>query len=165
MSHVAIEKVNDGSDKTLPVFGEIAKRFEAIQRRAFDLFEKRGCELGHDFEDWLKAEHEVLGWPAAEMSRKDDAYEMQITLPGFETKDVQVTATPSEIIVHAATSEQKKEEKGNVLWTEFGSNDVYRRFILSNPINVDKVTAHLEKGVLRINAPETEKAKVAAKAA
>ena len=154
MSQVAIKKVNDAGKKTLPIFGEIAKRFEAVQRRAFDLFEKRGGELGHDLEDWLKAERELLGWPAAELAEKDGAYEMQITLPGFEAKDVEVTAPPTEVIVHAATEEEKKTKKSNVLWTEFGSNDVYRRFEVPNPINVDKVTAKLENGLLRINAPE-----------
>lgn len=166
MSQVAIKKVDDASKKALPIFDEIAKRFEAIRQRAFDLFEKRGRELGHDLEDWLNAERELLGWPAAELAEKDGSYEMQITLPGFEAKDIEVTATPSEIIVHAATKEEKKSEKGNVLWTEFGSNDVYRRFQVPNPINVDKVTANLENGLLRIKALGIAKPKeVAAKAA
>ncbi|MGA7590058.1 MAG: DUF2934 domain-containing protein, partial [Candidatus Sulfotelmatobacter sp.] len=32
----------------------------AIARRAFELFEKRGSELGHDWEDWFQAESELL---------------------------------------------------------------------------------------------------------
>jgi len=166
MSQVAIEKVNDASQKTLPIFAEIARRFDAIRRRAFSLFEKRGCELGHDVDDWLKAEQELMGC-SAELAEKDGTYQMQMTLPGSEAKDVEVTATPSEILVHAATKREKKEEKDNVLWTEFGTNDVYRRFEVSNPINVDKVTANLDSGILRINAPEVAKPKevAAAKAA
>lgn len=158
MPQVAVEKVND-TGKPLPIFEKIAQRFEAVQRRAFELFEARGRELGHDVEDWLKAEHELLGWPAAELAEKDGAYEIQIALPGFEGKEVDVTATPTEVLVHAATKEEKKTQKGDVLWTEFGSNDVYRCFQVPNPINVDKVTAILEKGILKINAPETLKPK------
>jgi HSP20 family protein len=165
MSQVAVKKVNDENKETLPVFSEIAKRFEAIGRRAFDLFEKRGRELGHDLEDWLNAEHE-LGWPAAELSEKDGAYEIQIALPGFEPKEVEVTATPSEIVVHAATKQEKKGEKDNVLWTEFGSSDVYRRFEVPNSINVDKVTANIENGLLHIKAAQVSKPKeIPAKAA
>ena len=152
MPQVAVEKVND-SGKTLPIFEKIAERLGAVQRRAFDLFEKRGRELGHDIEDWLKAEHELLGWPAAELAEKGGVYHLQMTLPGFEVKDVEVTATPTEIIIHAATKEEKKTQESAVLWTEFGSNDVYRRFDVPNLIAVDKVTANLENGVLRINAP------------
>lgn len=34
---------------------------ERIRARAYQLFEERGEELGHDLEDWLQAEAEVLG--------------------------------------------------------------------------------------------------------
>jgi hypothetical protein len=30
-----------------------------IAHRAYDLFLARGCEHGHDVEDWLQAEHEL----------------------------------------------------------------------------------------------------------
>jgi hypothetical protein len=33
---------------------------EAIRLRAYQLFLERGAEHGHDFEDWLRAETEVL---------------------------------------------------------------------------------------------------------
>ena len=121
--------------ESLPIFEAIEKRLDEVRRRAFDLFEKRRYQPGHELEDWLKAEHEVFGWPAAELVEKDRNYEAQIALPGFNPKEVQVTVTPSEIIVHAETKHEKKIEKPNVLWTEFGSNDVYRRFEL--PARID----------------------------
>jgi hypothetical protein len=34
---------------------------EEIRRRAYELYEKRGCESGHDVDDWLRAEAEVNG--------------------------------------------------------------------------------------------------------
>jgi HSP20 family molecular chaperone IbpA len=159
MPQVAIKKVNDAEKKTLPVFGEIAKRLEAVERRAFDLFEKRGRELGHELEDWLKAEHEFTGWPAAELTEKNGGYDLAMTLPGFDAKDVEVTATPNEVIVHAATEQEKKTQKENVLWTEFGSNEVLRRIVVPAAINTDQVTAKLENGMLHITAPKIAKPK------
>jgi HSP20 family protein len=160
MPQVAVTKVSDKEKKTLPVFGEIAKRLEAVQRRAFGLFEKRGRETGHELEDWFNAEHELFGWPAAELTEKDSAYELEISLPGFEAKDVEVTAAPNEVIVHAATEKEKKTQKDNVLWTEFGSNDLYRRFEVPNALNVDQITAKLDSGILRVNAPKAAKPKI-----
>jgi hypothetical protein len=32
---------------------------DAIERRAYELYEARGREDGHDWEDWLKAEREL----------------------------------------------------------------------------------------------------------
>jgi len=159
MPQVAITKVNDAEKKTLPVFGEIAKRLDAVQHRAFDLFEKRGREVGHELDDWLRAEHELFGWPAAEFSEKDSSYQMQVALPGFEARDIEVTATPTELIVHAASERQNKGQENSVAWTEFGSNDVYRRFEVPIAVNVDQVTAKLDNGILNIDAPKVTKAK------
>jgi len=165
MSRVAITKVNDKST-SLPIFDEIARRFEAVKRRAFEFFEQRDRQAGHDLEDWLKAERELLGWPATELDEKNGIYELQIALPGFQSKDVEVTVTPKEIIVHAAAEHDKETKKGNVLWTEFGANDVYRCLETPKPVDVDKVTARLENGLLRIHAPEmTNPEAIPAKAA
>jgi len=76
--------------------------------RAFDLLEKRGRELGRDWEDWLNAERELLGASASELAEKDGVYELQVTLPGFESKDIEVTARPNRVMVHAAKEEHKK---------------------------------------------------------
>ncbi len=34
---------------------------EKVRARAYELFEARGCEAGHELEDWLRAEEEVTG--------------------------------------------------------------------------------------------------------
>ncbi len=34
---------------------------EKIRLRAYELYEARGCEDGHDFEDWYRAEVEIVG--------------------------------------------------------------------------------------------------------
>jgi len=38
---------------------EMQQAYPAIARRAYELFEKRGCEHGHDWEDWFQAESEL----------------------------------------------------------------------------------------------------------
>jgi hypothetical protein len=37
------------------------EREERIRRRAYFLYEQRGCVNGHDVDDWLQAEAEVKG--------------------------------------------------------------------------------------------------------
>jgi Protein of unknown function (DUF2934) len=39
--------------------GPTPEMLEQIRARAYELFEQRGGEPGHDLEDWLKAEAEV----------------------------------------------------------------------------------------------------------
>ena len=33
---------------------------EQIEKRAYELFEARGAEPGHDLEDWVRAESEIV---------------------------------------------------------------------------------------------------------
>jgi hypothetical protein len=44
-----------------PDVGSLELTEEIIQRRAYELFELRGRQHGHDVEDWLQAEAEVSG--------------------------------------------------------------------------------------------------------
>ncbi len=121
-SDVAISKVNEQIRPPLPIFEKVDKLVEAIERRAYERFEMRGREVGHDLDDWLEAERELLGSPAAELSEMEGVFQLQVTLPGFDAKEIEVTATP-----------------------------------LRNPIRVDEVTATLDNGILRIEAPEAPK--------
>jgi len=155
MATIAIEKIPDGQTQTAPVFAEMERMLSDVKQRAFDLFRSRGAELGRALDDWLQAEREVLGWPAAQLKETDQAYLFQVTLPGFDAKEVQVTAAPGEIIVHAQSKQREHSgEDATIVWSQFGRNDVYRRFELAGPIDLEKVGATLEKGILRITAPK-----------
>jgi hypothetical protein len=52
----AAQVVFASHDKTPIVF---ASR-DRIRERAFHIYENRGGEPGHDVQDWLRAEHQVL---------------------------------------------------------------------------------------------------------
>ncbi len=151
MPEITVQKIKDPITQVPPIFAELERRFDAIQQRAHDFFLNRG-QMDRALDDWFAAEHELFGWSAAELSEKDDTYEVDFALAGFDAKDIQVTAMPNEIIVRAATKETREVEKNKVLWSEFGSKDVCRRFELPDPIDPDKVTATLETGILRVKA-------------
>lgn len=155
MSGIRIQRANDG-ERDLPVFSDLARRMDAVRQRAFEMFAERGGTEGRDLDDWIAAEHEVLGWPAAELKEANGDFRVDVTLPGFAAKEIEVTATPTELIVHAASTHEKKGEEDNVVWSEFGSNDVYRRFGFPKAVDADKVTAELENGILKVRAPKSE---------
>lgn len=153
MPNVQIHRDADG-ERTHPVFREIADRLDAVRLLAFDRFSKRGPHDGSDLDDWIAAEREVMGWPAAELKEHNGAYEVDVTLPGFDPKDVEVTATPDELVIHATVSAERSGADEKVIWSEFGRNEVYRRFGLPSSVNADKITASLENGILRVKAPK-----------
>ena len=55
-----------------PDEGSLELTEELIRVRAYQFYEERGCEDGHDLEDWLRAEAEIFGKkPAAALEHED----------------------------------------------------------------------------------------------
>ena len=57
-SNQAVATVADRSAKVL-TDGSANVTEHDIVRRAYDLYKQRGCEHGHDVDDWLQAEREL----------------------------------------------------------------------------------------------------------
>lgn len=161
MTDIQVEKIENPENRTLPVFQRVDALFERLQKRAFELFADRGFVDGHDLQDWLAAEHELC-WPATELAEHPKKYVMSVALAGFEPEQIEVTASPRELIVHAAMKSGRREtneKKGEavVLWSEFRSNDVFRRVELAEPIDVSKVSASFANGLLTVIAEKAAK--------
>jgi HSP20 family protein len=155
MSDITVQKVPKVEERASPVFKETEEIMARIRRRAFDLSSRRGFGVGRALDDWLAAEREIC-WPAGELSERDKDFVLSVALAGFKPGDIAVTATPRELIVHARTKTERSEEankqEGEIRWSEFRSNDVYRRVELPKDIDVDKVSASLTNGLLKIVA-------------
>jgi Protein of unknown function (DUF2934) len=54
-----------------PEQGSLDSTEELIRVRAYQLYEERGCEHGHDLEDWLRAEAEIVGKKPAAAGAED----------------------------------------------------------------------------------------------
>jgi HSP20 family protein len=160
MPELNVQKVRAADDRTLPIFAEFDKLADRIRLEAYNLFARRGAGDGHALDDWLAAEHEVC-WPSAELTEQDGKYALKVALAGFEPGEITVTATPREIIVKAAHKEEKKpagEGKAKVRWSEFRSNDVFRRVDLPAPVDVERISANFKNGLLEIVAPRAQPA-------
>lgn len=163
MSEVPVQKVTKADERALPIFQEIEAVLDRIRERAFNFAARRGFHGGHDLDDWLAAER-IECWPAGELAEQDGKLRLSIALPGYETKDITVTAAPSEIIVKASRKTEKSDKPRGanacVHWSEFRAEDVYRRVELPEQIDVTKCTAQLANGMLIIEAPRSDAAVV-----
>lgn len=152
MSHVAVEKVDKKQIGTASIFQELKDLTERVRERAFQIFEGRRGGDERAIEDWLNAERDLLCSTEADLVEQNGAFEVQMNAPGFEPGEVKVTALPDALIVSAASTHSHEQTKGNVRFCEFGQKSLFRRFDLPEAINLDKVTADLNKGVLRLTA-------------
>lgn len=155
MSQVAIEKIN-GDVTQSSLITKMKDLTERIRQRAFDIFKHRAPDDGSDLDDWFKAEHELIWAPESDLVEKDGKFEMQVAVPGFDAKDVTVTALPDAVVVCAESSHQHDKSDGNVCFCDFAERTLFRRFDLPAPIDVDKVTASLDKGLLKLTAAKAE---------
>lgn len=166
MSKLSIQKVKSAEDRRLPIFRELDEIADRIRVRAFNLFANRGYSEGRDLDDWLTAQREIC-WPAAELIEKDDKFEANVALAGFEPGDIEVTATPRELIVKASRKKEQKKDKDEegvkVRWSEFQSNEVYRQIDFPEDVDVAKIEAEFSDGMLEIEAPKSGTRKKAAR--
>jgi HSP20 family protein len=154
MPQVNVRKVSKIEDRSLPVFAELDQLADRIRVQAYNLFTRRGAVDGHALDDWIAAEHEVC-WPSAELIERDAEYVLKVALAGFAPAEINVTATPREIIIKAAhehKTEGTEDGKTKCRWSEFRSNDVFRRVELPATVDVEKVSASLKNGLLEIVA-------------
>ena len=90
---MAIQKVVNTKEKPLPILEEVGKLSERVRRRAFDLFEQRGHELGRPLDDWLKRNGDS-GLAGRGNGEKGGQYQLQLTLPGSLQRGVPGLGAP-----------------------------------------------------------------------
>jgi HSP20 family molecular chaperone IbpA len=163
MSHVAVAKIHEG--KAVPgFFTELKELTEKIRDRAFTIFQKRDATGSNALADWLQAERDLTCATESDLVEKDSEFQLRLAVPGFAEKDLKVTALADALIVSAEAAHHHEKDEGNVHFCEFSEKQLFRRFNLPKSIDADKVTAHVDKGILRIIAVKAEGTRAAVKA-
>jgi len=158
MPNVTVQKVEENKPALMPVLEEIRATFDKIRKRAFELFERRGGLPGFDVEDWIQAEHDLFWVPQAELAETEAEFKIKVGVPGFETKDLEITAQPREILIQGNAEKHGEKTERGVTYSEFGTKSLYRRFPLAAAIEIGSVTANVENGMLTVVAPKKKEA-------
>lgn len=156
MSNIIVQKIRDGN-QSRPVLKETIDLLDKVRMRAFELFEKRGGIPGNEIGDWLQAEKEVFRVPDMELAESDAEFQLQLALPGFDAKDIRVAALPDTLIVEGEAAHQHRRTNGTVHFCEFGERRLFRQIPLPKPVDIDHVSATLDKGVLQVRAEKAER--------
>ena len=84
-----------------------------------------------------------------------DAYKLEAELPGFKKDDIQIDVENDVLTISAKRSEEKKDEKHNVVKRERFYGSFSRSFDVSG-INVDGIEASYTHGVLTLTMPKKQ---------
>jgi HSP20 family molecular chaperone IbpA len=127
-----------------------AEILDAIQRRAYEIFENRGRGLGQDVNDWLIAEAEVLHPAHLNVTQSDITLVIRLDMPGFEAKDIRVSIEPYRVIISGEKRQEEKRETEKMLYSETCSDRIYQLIDLSGEVDDQDAKMTLKNGVLEI---------------
>jgi HSP20 family molecular chaperone IbpA len=65
-----------------------------IEQRAYEIFTSRGSVNGHDFDDWVQAESELLQPVTAELSDAGDAFIAVAAVSSYRPEDLRASVEP-----------------------------------------------------------------------
>lgn len=131
--------------------------FHDISRRAYQIFEGNGSQHGHDVDDWLKAERELLCPVNVEVNETDKGVEIKADVQGFNEKELEISVEPTQLTITGKHETSKEEKKGQITYSESIASDILRYVTLPTEIDATKATATLKNGTLNIVAPKTAK--------
>jgi HSP20 family protein len=140
------------------LFERMNEVFDAISRRAFEIFEGRGRMPGRDLEDWFQAEADMLHPTHVNITESDDALQVGAEVPGFNEKQLEISVEPRRLTIAGKKESEKEQKKGKTVYAEKCSSEIFRVVDLPVDVEADKVTATLKNGVLEMTMPKAAKA-------
>ncbi len=123
---------------------------DLIARRAYELFESRGCMPGHDREDWVRAESELLLNVPMDITETETELTIRAEVPGFSERDLEVRVAPRSLCITGKRQQASEQKEGKTVYSERCSDQIFRVLDLPSQIDPDRVNATLSGGILEI---------------
>ncbi|HXY52539.1 MAG TPA: Hsp20/alpha crystallin family protein [Terriglobales bacterium] len=129
------------------------REFSTLQERMNRLFRESFAEAGQE------ALMSTTFAPPVDVYEDEHNVTLKIEVPGIEEKDIDVRIENNTLTVHGERKFEKEEKEENFRRVERQYGSFTRTFTLPNTVDVDKVSASYDKGVLKIALPKKAEAK------
>lgn len=100
--------------------------------------------------------------PAANVLEKDDAFEIEFAVPGMNKEDFKINVENNVLAVTSEKEITKEEKEMNFTRKEFSYGAFTRSFTLPKSIDIEKIDAAYENGILKVKLPKREETKTQA---
>jgi HSP20 family protein len=94
--------------------------------------------------------------PAVNVVEEDQAYRIDIAVPGMSRKDFRIELEDHLLTISSEQKDQKEEKSHRYMRREFSYNTFKRSFQLPETIDLDKIKASHDAGILSIELPKKE---------
>jgi len=110
-------------------------------------------------ENWEQAfDQECLCAPQVDIYEISDEFVMSVNLPGISREKIRIKIEDSHLVIMAKANLNEIQSRNYIL-SESSLGNYFRKFKISDSINVDKIVAKYSDGQLVINLPKHEFAK------
>jgi HSP20 family protein len=99
--------------------------------------------------------------PAVDIHEYGDRFELYVDLPGVDPNKVDLTLEGGVLTLSGQRTEEKTDDRGELPQyqrTERGLGHFYRRFVLPDTVDSERVNATGKNGVLTVTIPKQAKA-------
>lgn len=93
--------------------------------------------------------------PAYEVKESPEAFGLEVFLPGVAKDGVEIAVDQGQLVL-TGRANWKAPEGWTEIFRESVATDFRLRLDLNDAVNVDKINAELEHGVLRVTLPKAE---------
>jgi HSP20 family protein len=98
--------------------------------------------------------------PPVDIEETPEAFVLRADLPGVSQKDVKVSFTGDTLVLRGERKRESEKHEGSLHRTERVHGAFERTFTLTAPVRGDQIKATYRDGVLEINVPKAEEARV-----
>lgn len=130
---------------------------------------KRDPFLPSVFNDFFKPWNEWfdgdIQWPAAfrapavNISQHEKEYQVSLAAPGLKKNDFKIDVEGNILTISCEKEESKEEKEKKFTRREYSYSSFSRSFTLPGEINVDKIEASYEDGLLKVSLPRKAEAR------
>ena len=124
--------------------GEIQQLQAAMVRRAYELFEARGGGHGHDWEDWFRAESELLRPVSVAISESDQRVSARVNVLGFDPGELKVSVEPTRVTIFGSKRNRSTGDRSEY------PDQTFRVIELPAEVNPDASAVAFESGVVKL---------------
>lgn len=94
--------------------------------------------------------------PAVNIHESEKGYHLEMAIPGFNKEEIQVKIDKNVLVISGEKKEEKSDETKKVKRKEFHYQSFNRSFSLHETIDVSKIEAKYENGILQVNLVKKE---------
>jgi len=98
--------------------------------------------------------------PAANIIENPDSFQLDLAAPGMKKDDFKINLENNILTISSAVEDEKLEEGKNYSRKEFFYGSFTRSFTLPKIIDLEKIGADYENGILKVMLPKKEEAKL-----